>query len=401
MSQTNKTILINANSRSFGSGPNIPSKLLPTPWSSSKDTYYKQLRKQALDSNLDWESENFSIILPRSLNCTSDTYLRVDLPDLSDPSHAYKFARGRYVVKSMSFRSNGTEVYRVVDYNMWIRNFEENLSIEELKAFRETFLGCATPSQRTHVGSTVFIPLALPNTRYARYAHQTGVNYGVLPMRFGSSVTEIVLTLNAAANLVVADASHAPGSIANLCSLEFREVIGRPAFINAYSEGRGSYSTCLPERIPLNADFENMTANTPHTFRNLNPTGNVYAIEFNCQDQGASTLQETSAMTHLTALRVTLDNEIVIDMDEHELKMDQYSHGYRSNNNSLTIMPRIQFNNQGSKASISFRGSVDFRNIASCNITVTFAADCKVRVYSARYTRIVLTSAGEFKKYLD
>ena len=46
MSQTNKALLIAAGSGNFQSGPEIPTTLLPTPWSAVKDQYYKQLRRQ-------------------------------------------------------------------------------------------------------------------------------------------------------------------------------------------------------------------------------------------------------------------------------------------------------------------------------------------------------------------
>jgi len=399
MSQTNKALLIAAGSGNFQSGPEIPTTLLPTPWSAVKDQYYKQLRRQQLDSTLDWGSENFSVILPRSLNCVSNIYLRVNLPDLSDPSHAYKHAPGKYIIASMSFRSNGTEVYRIPDYTNWLRTYEENLNAEELQAFRETFLG-ATSSARSHQANACFIPLALPHTRYGRYAHAGAVNFGCLPCRFGNSVTECVLTLNPALNMVL-DSTHAPASIQNLCSLEFREIVGRSSFQNAYSEGRGSYSVCINEAIALNADWENCSAGVKKTFKNLNPTGNVFAIEFQTQLQADSVHQEVDSMTHLTFLEVRLDNEVVISMDEAELRIDNYSHGYRFNNGVLTVQPRLQFNNKGSKASVSWRGAIDMRNIQSCDVEVAFKDTCKVRLYSKRYARIVLTSSGEFKKYLD
>ena len=398
MTQTNKALLIAASSGNFQSGPEIPTSLLATPWSAVKDQYYKQLRRQQLPSTLDWESENFSVILPRSLSVISNIYLRVNLPDLSDASHAYKHAPGKYVIQSLSFRSNGTIVYTIPDYTNWLRTYEENLNSEELQAFRETFLGAKTTS-RTHQANPVFIPLALPNSRFGHYAHG-GVNFGCLPCRFGNSVTEIVFTLNSA-NHTVLDAGHAPASIQNLCSLEFREIVGRSSFQNAFSEGRGSYSVCINENVQLNADWQNCDAGVKTLFKNISATGNLFAIEFQTQDQGDSVHQEVDVMTSLTFLEVKMDNECVISMDESEIRMDNYSHGYRFNNNVLTIQPRLQFNNQGTKASTSWRGAVDMRNIQSLDIEVAFKADCKVRLYSKRYARIVLTSGGEFKKYLD
>ncbi|MBB74316.1 MAG: hypothetical protein CMJ75_07370 [Planctomycetaceae bacterium] len=381
------------------SGPQIPTKLLATPWSASKETYYKQLRKIQLDSTFDWGAQGFSFILPRSLNAITDVYLRIDLPTLN-PGENYKFSRGKYCIDSMSFRSNGSEIYRIDSYELFLREWEEGLSVEELAEFRRVFMGCNSSTTRTHVGSTVFIPLALPQTRYARYAHQEGVNYGVLPCRFGNSTTEIVLNMNTAAHLTL-DASHVVPSIAGTANLEFKELVGKPSLINAFSEGRGSYSTALPQYIPLNADFQNLTANTKHTFRQISPTGSVYSLVFYLLNQGSHVHQENDASAHLTSITVRLDSETVIDMDEHEIKMSAYAHGYRQTNNVVDKMPRLQFNTMGSKASISFRGAIDFRNIQNCEIDITVNADCKCRLYSTRYSRIVLLSSGEFRKYLD
>ena len=400
MSQTNKTLLIQSSSQQFQSGPQIEDPLLPTPWSTVKDQYWKQLRKQQLPTTFDWGTENHSVILPRSLNCLSNIYLRVDLPALSDPSHVYKNAVGKYIINSMTFRSNGQEVYRINNYPMFIRNYEENLTVEELESFRDTFMGGHT-AQRSQAARTCFIPLGLPHTRYARYAHSGNHQFGVLPARFGTSVTEISVTLNNATSTVL-DAAHVPGSIQNRCSLEFREIVGRSAFQNSYSEGRGSYSVCLPEKIELTADFVNCSAGVKHTFKNLSCTGNVFCLEFYTQDQADEVHQENDVQVPLTFLEVRLDNEVVICLnDEMEVKLDNYAHGYKANNGSLTTMARVQFNNLGTKASISFRGALDFRSIQSLDVEVAFKTDCKVRVYSRRYSRIVLTAQGEFKKYLD
>ena len=56
MSQTNKQLLLQAGSVNFQSGPKLGSRLLPTPWSSVKDVYYKQFRRVALDSTFDFNS---------------------------------------------------------------------------------------------------------------------------------------------------------------------------------------------------------------------------------------------------------------------------------------------------------------------------------------------------------
>ena len=399
MAQTNKSLLLNSSSTAFASGQELPTTLLPTPWSTVKDQYYKQNRRQALDSVFDWDAKNYSIIIPRSLNCVSNIYLKVTLPTLEDPAHHYKFGRGKYILESVALRSNGVEVYRVDDYSLWIRSYEESLSIEELRAFRSTFMGCHDEAQRTHNGSTVFLPMPIPSTRYFRYPHGK-VNFGCMPMRFGNSVTELVVSVNPASFMTL-DATHTVPSIVNACAIEFREIVGKTAFQNAYSEGRGSFSCCLPERIALTADYENVAANTPHTWKSINPTGNVFCLEIDTKAQSNTAQLENDTMSRLTFLKVVLDNETVLHLDEHELRLDQYSHGYRTFNNTLTIMPRIQFNVQGSKASVSFRGSIDCRRISNLDVTVSFADACKVKLFSMRYSRIILTSAGAFKKYLD
>ena len=171
--------------------------------------------------------------------------------------------------------------------------------------------------------------------------------------------------------------------------------------MNSFSDGRASYSVCLPERVPLNAGFENCQAGVQKTFKNLNPTGNVFAIEMYVLPQGDHTHVENDSLTTLHSLEVRLDNELVISLDEAECAIDNYSHGYRTENGTLTVLPRLNFNTQGAKSQISFRGSCDFRNIANCDLTVSFKDNCKVKLYSMRYSRIVLTAAGEFKKYLD
>ena len=400
MAQTNKALLINASSTQFQSGGVIPSDLLPSAWSAVSDQYYKEMRRQNLDSTFDWGSKNFSVILPRSLNAISNCYLRIDLQDLSDASHAYKFSRGKYIIQNFSFRSNGVEVYRCTNYPLFLRSWEESLDIEELRAWRDTFMGCPDAGQRKHEGTTVYIPLALPNARVFRYPHTGGVKFGCLPCRFGNSCTEVVISLHESANLVL-DASHTVPSIQNHCSLQFREIVGRSSFINSFSEGRGSYSIAVPERISLISEYVNCSAGVKHTFKNLSCNGNVFCLEFECLAQGDTTHVENDVMTTLSFLEVRLDNEVVMHQDQATIKLNKYSSGYRTSNSTLTIMPRVQFNNNGTRASASFQGAVDFRNIQNMDVEVSFTASCKVKVYSMRYSRVILTSAGQFKKYLD
>ncbi|MBB75472.1 MAG: hypothetical protein CMJ75_13280 [Planctomycetaceae bacterium] len=400
MSQTNKQLLLQAGSVNFQSGPKLGSRLLPTPWSAVKDVYYKQFRRVQLDSTFDFNSENYSVQIPKSLNVISNIYLKVVLPTLTS-GHNYKFSRGKYLIQSFTLRSNGTDVYTVFDYPLWIRSYEENLTEEELAAFRSTFMGCDSSTTRTHVGSTVYCPVPMPNTRYHRYAHQGSTSFGCLPARFGNSNIEMVFTMNGPLNMVT-DASHdSLTTIVNQCSIQYREIVGKPSFVNSYGEGRGAYSVALPETINLTADWENVSAGVRKTWSNLAPTGNIFALEFQTEAQGDSVHHENDTMTTLTFLEIRLDNEVVQSMTEDEIKISNYSHGYRGQNPHLTVQPRIQFNVQGTKATLAYHGAVDFRNVQNCQISVEFKDDCKVKLLSKRYSRIILSSGGDFRKFLD
>ena len=400
MSQTNKQLLLQAGSVNFQSGPKLGSRLLPTPWSSVKDVYYKQFRRVALDSTFDFNSTNYSVQIPKSLNVVSNIYLKVVLPTLTG-GHNYKYARGKYLIRSFTLRSNGTDVYTVNDYPLWIRSYEENMSEEEISAFRSTFLGCDSSTARTHVGSIVYLPVPMPHNRVHRYAHQGSTSFGCLPARFGNSNIEMVFTMNGPLNLVL-DATHdSLTTIANACSIQYREIVGKPSFINSYAEARGAFSVCLPETINLTNDWETVTAGARKTWSHLAPTGNVFAIEFQTEAQGDSVHMENDVMTTLTFLEIRLDNEVVQSMTEDEIKIANYSHGYRSNNGILTVQPRIQFNTQGAKSTLAYHGAIDFRNIQNCQISVEFKDDCKVKLLSKRYSRVVLTSSGDFRKFLD
>jgi len=388
-------------SSSFKSGKKTTDNLLSSPWSSTANQTFKTLRRMNLDSTLDFESKSFSILLPRSLQVLSNAYFRVELPELSQSDYVYKKSVGKYIFSNFRLLSSGGEVYNIPSMKKFYREFQEGLSEEDHKAFCDTHLG--GHGTRTHLARVVYLPVPLMHSRYCRYALNNRKTYGVLPAKFGNSTVELVVDVNNRENLVLNDAHAGAISIAGKVSLEFREVVGVPALIRTFSDGRGTFSCAFPESTRLLPAFVQFLADTPQVISNINPSGAVFQIEIyavnNTVDQKN---HENDTVFKPTSVKVSMDNEVVINLaDKTEVDLDEYSHGYKQCNSELNVMSRIEFNSCGHKSTYSFYGAIDCRSINQVEIELTFDSDCKVMLYQRRYSRITISGNGRIQKYLD
>ena len=65
---------------SFANGPVTIDKLTPPQYGRIRTNHVTVWRQEAVSSNLDWGSSQFSIYLPESLRVVKEMYLQVNLP---------------------------------------------------------------------------------------------------------------------------------------------------------------------------------------------------------------------------------------------------------------------------------------------------------------------------------
>ena len=129
------------NIKNYSVGANLSSdNLVPTPWKKLAVLSVKTWREIQLNSTLDWDSKNFSFVLPESLQVVASIFLKIDLPQLTDASYDYKNLPSLYCVDRIRVFSNGSEVSSF--YPRWyLREYMSTLSDEEHEVFREAYCG--------------------------------------------------------------------------------------------------------------------------------------------------------------------------------------------------------------------------------------------------------------------
>ena len=150
----------------WATGPTVEDKLAPPDYGKIRTPFVHTWREQALDNNLDWGTNRYSIYLPESLRVVSGMFLKIDVPDnhsQAGAAMAFKNYPGIYAMKEFKLLSGGMEVY-TCNVQDFLVDYMESLSDEALKRFSETYLGHEAVS--TSNGRTILVPLLMPNSAY-------------------------------------------------------------------------------------------------------------------------------------------------------------------------------------------------------------------------------------------
>ena len=112
---------------SFANGPVTIDKLTPPQYGRIRTNHVTVWRQEAVSSNLDWGSSQFSIYLPESLRVVKEMYLQVNLPAIGG-GETYKAYPALNIIREFRIMSNGQEVYNcrysdfMVDYCQSLSN---------------------------------------------------------------------------------------------------------------------------------------------------------------------------------------------------------------------------------------------------------------------------------------
>ena len=218
----------------FANGPIAVNKLVPPTYSRIRTLFLQTWREQSVDNSLDWGKQNFVFTLPESLQVISTAYLKIDLP--VNNAGDYKPYPGLYVIDNLRLMSSGQEVYSC-DYGLFLSDYCQSLSEEELRHFADIYLGGSAASGDAR---TVLLPLLLPNSAYLnRNGHDTR-GHGVMPCYTANNRIEIQLSFRAAEH-AAAVAANPPGSISGACAMMFHEVVMTDANLKQYADQRAAW----------------------------------------------------------------------------------------------------------------------------------------------------------------
>ena len=202
----------------WATGPVQEDKLVPPAYGRIRTPFVHTWRESAIDNNLDWGTQRYSIYLPESLRVVAGMFLKIVVPANSGAA-VFKQYPGIYAMKEFKLLSAGQEVY-TCNVEDFLVDYMESLSNEALKRFSEAYLG--HEDVPTATGRTILIPLLMPNSSYLGRAGGTR-GHGIFPCFLGQNRAEVQITLNPA-KFLSADAANEPPSIAGACALVYHQV---------------------------------------------------------------------------------------------------------------------------------------------------------------------------------
>ena len=235
----------------FATGPVTADQLVPPQYGRIRTPFLTTWREEKVNSTLDWESSNFSIYLPESLRVLHSVFLKIELPALA--STTYKNYPGLYAIKNVRIMSAGQEVY-TIDFFTHMVDHLQAMRTEEAQAFANAYLGYEGTLSLT--ARDIMLPIMIPNSPCIMRNGADRRGHGVFPCYLGQNRLEVQITMNAAKYMGV-DASVAPGSISNKCSLMYNECKMTQADTLGFSDHRGKYSL-------INRRFTEITSGWQH-----------------------------------------------------------------------------------------------------------------------------------------
>lgn len=387
--------------RSWGLQQNFQSvdgsvnKLAPPPYRSIKSLFVQTWREDQLSTALDWDSKQFSILLPESLRVISAAYLKIDLP----ASIAYKAFPGMYVVKNIRVLSAGQECYNVNIADM-LSDYCSSLSNEEAKTFANCYLGGTTQSTGAR---SVYIPFPTPNSAYMNRNGHDVAGHGILPCFTGNTRLELQVTLNPA-TFVAHDSAAAPGSIAGECSVMYHEVMMTQTDLERYSDLRGNYNIITRRLQDLSSGWQTYaTANQEKSVILSSPQGVVtqlilVAVPTDDNDHRLSAKDFVKA----TSIKVVADSICQLNLDTADkCKIHLWTNGFVENDH-FPNASRIAFAaHAGEDASHTYRGGYKMTLASNVVLSFSFAEAVKYRIIAAQLQRVTCDNRGVFHATLE
>ena len=377
----------------FQNGKSIADPLQPPSFSRKPTLSLKTWRSEALNSTLDWGSENFVYEIPQSTKIVSSIYLKIKLPELASGA-VYRKNPGLYCLKSFHLRSGGNIVYECQLEDMWRSCLESFADEQDFQRYCDTYLG--GESVATKDARTVMIVLPIPNSHLMLRRMQPN---GIFPTETNRQAIECVFSMQASSLQGSINTVTTP-TIQNQCSIEIHTVEMADSTSNLYRSKLGSYSVVAHRHMVLK-DWTSASANVEVELNLNSPTGNVLEFTVLAVPAFSGTAHRDPYNTVLPiAYRVESDGIVVVDRQDEKIKLENYSQGFR-NHAECKAVAHVVFGTAASNNSSCYAGSYNFRQTSSVKLFVKFAQNVEYKVVSVALQSIQIQSSGLIKAFLD
>ena len=388
-----------ATQANWAGGAVTEDRLVPPAFTRIRTPFIQTWREDsAVTTNLDWNSQRFSIYLPESLRCIRAIFLKIDLPAVTNGYNKYP---GLSCLKTLRLMSAGQEVY-TCDVQRFLVDYCESLSEEQLVRFGECYLGKAATNTEAR---TVMIPILLPNSQYAgRNGHDTR-GFGVWPAFLGHNRLELQLTMYS--NVFPTAGTDAVASIASACSLMYHQVEMPADDLTRYSDLRGSYSIVNRRFTELTNGWQTYDATAASNqsvvrWTTSQPQGTcteliVYAVPLE-DDEFEQTPRE---YIRPNLIRVIADSVTQKELDgKHEIECELWSHGFAAPAD-FPSPGRMCFASHTGEISHAYSGGYNMTLASNIVVEVRFPVACKWKIVAVQHQRVNINADGSVRAFLE
>ena len=382
---------------SFSSGQVVQDKLVPRRFTRIRTPFVNTWREEALNTNLDWDSQAFSFYLPESLRVISSMFLRIPLPVLG--SGAYKKIPGFYAIKRVRFLSAGQESYSV-EVAQYLRDYVESLDDEAADVFCKTYLGYTTDGG-TGTARVLMIPILLPNSSYMSRAGRDTRGHGVWPCYTGTNRLEMQITMGAAAE-VVKQADPVPASISGDLKIMIHQLDMTSDDVLRYSDVRGAYSVITRRFTEVTPGWSLASANVKATLTQNQPIGCV--TELFCIAVPAGTAEafreiDTNVLpTHFAIISDSVTQKTLNSAEK--VQMELWSNGFIGNA-KVNRCGRLCFASHAAEAENMYTGGFNMQLSSQISVEIEFAENVNYRIFAIQLQRVTVNSLGLVQASLD
>ena len=380
----------------WANGPVATNKLVPPVYGRIRHNFVQTWREESLSSGLDFGSQNFSVLLPQSLQVVSSIFLKIVLPDLAGPA-TYKAYQGLYIIKTFRMLTSGTEVYSC-DYAAFLNDYCQSLSEEELRHFADAYLG---GQSATGGGQTLLLPMLLPNSAYLnRNGHDTR-GHGVFPCFTGQVQIELQLTMNPA-TFCASDPTAVAASLGSTAFM-YHQIEMPSATLRQYSDNRGSYSIVTRRFTELTSGWQEAQAGVIQRLPYSQPQGVVTEIDFVAVPYDADDHRHSASnRIQPTSIKVIADSVVQRELDApYKIKAELWANGFKPPHD-FPSPGRICFaaHCAGTNTHM-YTGGYNMQLASNVTIEVVFPQHVSYKIIAVQLQRVRMDNLGNLNAYLE
>ena len=366
--------------------------LLPVSYKRVQTNFLKQNRKENFACQ--YGDVNKSYVFPESLQVLASSYFKCTLPE--NASANYRLIPGLWVISKVYLRCNGDLVYSV-DYQTLMNDHLASLKDEDARAYAAAHLGYV-PGASSGNARTCWLPLPLPNSSIWKYG---GRGQGALPFTsFRNNKLEI--SFDFFENTGTTSDRTNPSPAMTGTQIVHKEIIAPLSQMPVLRDARGKYSL-VSRRFTQIQDWTDGAAGVEQDIVVSNLSGCITEIIVEAYPHNANidTLNILGPVLPSSVKLVADSIECINHETEDEIRLIEYSHGYRRNDFYTGCTYRLVFGSHGAESDRAFQGAMNFSGITQANLRITFPERVMFKITAVQLGITSITSSGRLVQKLD